>query len=399
MTSRPVLIAGAGIAGLTAAIALARAGVDVLLVEKRGGFSEAGAGLQLSPNATSVIIALGLGPAIARHAVAPRRLDIRRFGEPRAFAGMTMQDQPEVDGAPFWCLGRSDLQMALLDQARMMPGIRLMVGRSVAAITSSPDAVTVVLENGRGLREEVNVAALIGADGLWSSVRALSGDTILPRFLGYEAWRTLIPAANAENFVCAPHVNLWLGQAGHAVHYPVAGGKLINLVLIRRGQNQSQDWSRAGDAGELSAISAAAAATLRNLIDVAPAWQVWSLFDRPPARMANGRVALIGDAAHPVLPFLAQGAGLAIEDAGVLGRLLPPALADGKAGAVEAALKRFSGLRAARTARVQETARGNGRMYHAGFPVSIARDFALTQFGDAGMRKRYGWLYGWRMRD
>lgn len=398
MTSRPVLIAGAGIAGLTAAISLARSGVGVILVEKRGGFSEVGAGLQLSPNATSVIMALGLGPAIARHAVAPRRLDIRRLGEPRAYAGMGMQDAPEADGAPFWCLGRSDLQTGLLDQARMMPGIRLMVGRSVVAINPRPDGVTVTLETERGLREEADAAALIGADGLWSAVRQLSGDAVLPRFLGYEAWRTLIPVADAESFARSPHVNLWLGQAGHAVHYPVAGGRLVNLVLIRKGQDQSQGWSRAGDAAELAALKAAAAATLRKLIDTAPGWQVWSLFDRAPARMATGRVALIGDAAHPVLPFLAQGAGLAIEDAGILGQLLPPALAAGKAGSVEAALKRFAALRSSRAARVQETARSNGRMYHAGFPLAIARDFALTQFGDAGMRRRYGWLYGWRMR-
>jgi salicylate hydroxylase len=397
MTSPPVLIAGAGIAGLTAAIALARAGVNVLLVEKRSGFSEAGAGLQLSPNATSVLTTLGLGPAVARHAVAPRRLDIRRFGEPRAYAGMGMQEQPEADGAPFWCLGRSDLQTALLDQARMMPEIRLLVGRSVVALAARPDGVNVMLENERGQREEIDAAALIGADGLWSAVRGLSGDKAAPRFLGYEAWRTLIPVAAVENFVRAPHVNLWLGQAGHAVHYPVAGGALINLVLIRKGQDQSEGWSRAGDAAELSAIKAAAAATLRKLIGAAPQWQVWSLFDRAPARMGLGRVALIGDAAHPVLPFLAQGAGLAIEDAGVLGQLLPPALADRKSGAVEAALKRFAALRASRVARVQETARGNGRMYHAGFPLAMARDFALTQFGDVGMRKRYGWLYGWRL--
>lgn len=397
MTSSPVLIAGAGIAGLTAAIALARAGVEVLVVEKRGGFGEAGAGIQLSPNATSVLAALGLGPAVSREAIAPRRLDIRRFGEPRAFAGMAMQEQPEVDVAPFWCLSRRDLHTALLDQARMLPGIRLMVGRAVAALASRPDGINVTLENERGQRDEIDASALIGADGLWSAVRGLTGDRSEPRFLGYEAWRTLIPATEVENFVRAPHVNLWLGQRGHAVHYPVSAAKQINLVLIRKGQDQSEGWSRAGDAAALSDLKAAAAPPLRTLIEAAPGWQVWSLFDRAPAHMAQGRVALIGDAAHPVLPFLAQGAGLAIEDAGVLAQVLPPALAGGAEGAVDAALKRFARLRASRVARVQETARGNGRMYHAGFPMAFARDLALKQFGDAGMRKRYGWLYGWRL--
>jgi salicylate hydroxylase len=403
VTNLPVLIAGAGIAGLTAAVALARAGVPVVLVERRAGFSEVGAGLQLSPNATSVLDALGLAAGVGRHAVAPRRLDIRHFGGADPYAGMPMRSLPEPDAAPFWCLKRADLQTALLDAARMTPGVRLLVGRSVKAIGQHAGAVSVTVESGRGQAETIEASAVIGADGLWSAVRRIVGDTSQPRFLGYEAWRTLLPVAAVAPFASSPAVNLWLGTAGHAVHYPVAEGREINLVLIRSAQEPSPEWTREGDPARLDAVRKAAAAPLRGLIEAAPGWQVWSLFDCAPAAMAHGRVALIGDAAHPVLPFLAQGAGLAIEDAGLLAQLLPAAWqADGQAGgegarAVPDALKRFASLRAARCARVQETGRSNGRMYHAGFPLALARDLVLKQLGDAGMRKRYGWLYGWRL--
>jgi salicylate hydroxylase len=397
MTRPPVLIAGAGIAGLTAAIALARAGVEVLLVERRPGFTEVGAGLQLSPNASSVLHRLGLAPAVARQAVAPRRLDIRRWDEPRSVSGMRMQDAPEPDGSPFWCLRRADLQTALLDQARMMPGIRLMVGRRIVALTQGAGDITVTVETERGASETLQASSVIGADGVWSDVRRLLGDAGQPAFTGHEAWRTLIPAAAAAEFARLPAVNLWLGRQGHAVHYPVATGRFINLVLIRKGGPAREGWTRDGDRSEVQGILAGAAKPLQALGAAAENWQVWSLFDRPPAVMAKGRAALIGDAAHPVLPFLAQGAGLAIEDAGVLASLLAPALADTQGGAIEAALGRFAMLRRQRAASVQETARSNGRIYHAGFPVALARDLVLRRLGDEGMRKRYAWLYGWRM--
>ena len=397
MNRKPVLIAGAGIAGLTTAIALSRAGVPVVLAERRAGFSEAGAGLQLSPNATRVMTSLGLAAGVARYAMVPRRLDIRRWSDERAFAGMPMQDQPEADLAPFWSLKRGDLQTALVDALRMSSGVRLMVGRTVSGVEQTSAGVICTLENERGQRESLEASVLVGADGLWSSVRAALGDRTAPRFMGYEAWRTLVPARQAEPFALSRSIALWLGQKGHAVHYPVDEGRFVNLVVIRNGQTASEDWSRSGDLTGLSALSAMAARPLRNLIEAAPDWQVWSLFDRKPAAMANGHVVLVGDAAHPVLPFLAQGASAAVEDAGLLARHVAGAWTDTDPKALERALSGFAQARAGRVTKIQEAARGNGRMYHAGFPLSAIRDLALTRLGDAGMRKRYAWLYGWRM--
>ncbi len=398
MNTRPVLIAGAGIAGLTAANALARKGISVVLAERKPGFAEAGAGLQLSPNATGTLMRLGLAGDVGRYAMTPRRLDLRRWAEPRAYAGMAMQEMPEADGAPFWSMRRADLQTALLDAMRMLPGVRLLVGRGIVGAVSHADGVIVTLENDRGQREDIDASVLVGADGLWSTVRTLTGDKVAPRFLGYEAWRTMLPQAAVPAFARAPSVNLWFGRSGHAVHYPVDSGRLINLVVIRNGQDTSEGWSRAGDPAQLAPLAATAAGTLRDMINAAPGWQVWSLFDRAPAAMVSGRIVLIGDAAHPVLPFLAQGASLAVEDAGTLAQLLAPALgmADNRA-VIDTVLKQFAKARQRRVGRVQNVARNNARIYHAGFPIAQARDVMLRRLGDTGMRKRYAWLYGWRM--
>jgi salicylate hydroxylase len=395
MIDVPVLIAGAGVAGLTAAVALSRAGVPVLLAERRTGFSEVGAGLQLSPNATSALKLLGLGPGVARFATAPARLDIRRWTDPRAYAGMPMNEGGGHD-APFWALRRADLQTALLDEARMSANLKLLVGRTVTAIAETPEAVTVTLQSDRGATETVRAGLLIGADGVRSQVRSLIGDRKPLEFLGYEAWRTLIPIAAAPTFMRKPAVNLWLGQNHHAVHYPVANGAQINLVLIRAGQLPWQDWDHDAAPGDIAPLIEAAAEPLRDLMQAAPAWRRWSLFDRKGAGMGRGRVALAGDAAHPVLPFMAQGAGLAIEDAAVLARLIPPALADRSADAVSRAVAAYGAERRARAEQVQALGRRNVAAYHAGFPVSTVRDFIMGRMGETGLARRHAWIYGWR---
>jgi salicylate hydroxylase len=394
MNAPHLLIIGAGIAGLTAAIALGRRGVRVTLVERRTAFEEAGAGLQLSPNASRILIDLGLSGGLTRDVVAPERLDIRVWSRPRAFATMPMNDGKERYGAPFWVTRRADLQTALLDAARQLPNVRILAGRRLESVTGSKDGISATILSETGQPEMIEAQALIGADGLWSQVRGLMGHDVLPAFTGYEAWRTLVPSERAPGFIRQPAVALWMGPDCHAVHYPVAGSRLINLVVIRRAKAAREGWNAAGDRAEINAFAKTAAPPLRDLIAAAPGWQVWSLNDSKVVPMAKGHMALAGDAAHPVLPFMAQGAALAIEDAAVLARTVSAAFEAGKP--VTEALRQYDGLRRRRAVRVHATSRANASHYHMAWPWSLARDLVLRRANPERVLARYDWLYGWK---
>ncbi len=395
MSAPHVLIAGAGIGGLTAAIALARRGIAVTLAEKRTGFGETGAGIQITPNAGRVLDALDLGLPLRRAAVRSERLLVRRWRDGTRLAEMPMA--PAQDEVPFRALRRADLHTVLLDAARSLPGIRLVVGRGLRDIAERGDGVGATLVSESGQEETVEALAVIGADGLWSRVREILGDRSPPRFTGYEAWRALVP--NGAEPASVGAVSLHLGAGRHAVHYPVAAGREINLVLVRAAAQAREGWSWHGEPELPAQEAAGASAELRALVAAAPDWQVWSLFDRQPAAMAKDRVALLGDAAHPILPFLAQGAALAIEDAGVLARALAEHLEQGGGAAVPAALAAYAKARQPRALRVQAASRANARNYHLGAPWSWGRDLVLRRLGPEGMRARYDWLYGWRDGD
>jgi salicylate hydroxylase len=386
-----IAIIGAGIGGLTAALALARKGFSVTLIERRTGFSELGAGIQLSPNASRILIKLGLSGALGRSATWPERMDIRHWSQPRTFATADFRFGAQRFGAPFWMIRRADLQTALIDAVRGQSGITLMVGRTLTGASQTQTGVTITLENTRGEPETLSADVAVGADGLWSRTRALVGLMQPPAFTGYEAWRTLVPTAGLPNFLKAPAIGLWLGKDCHAVHYPVAQGQMLNLVVIRRAVMAREGWETTG--AEPPNLSAKAAPALADLIRKAPDWGVWSLYDAPASRMAYGRIALLGDAAHPILPFLAQGAALAIEDAQTLADSL--ALTQGtEQASVSDALKFYSLGRQKRARHVRQGARDNGRAYHMGPVMSIARDFMIKRLGPEGMISRYDWLYG-----
>jgi salicylate hydroxylase len=385
-----VTVVGAGIGGLTAALALARIGRQVTLIERRTGFTEVGAGLQLSPNANRVLATLGLAPAIARAASEPARVVVRATGSGRQIGEVALGSfMRERFKAPYYVIHRADLQTILLDAVRGQPGIRLLMGRAVSGLTQDADGVSLSVERAGGAQEELACGIVVGADGVWSKVRPLIGDLRQPGFHGHVAWRATIPRSEAPAALAGNETGLWLGSGGHVVHYPISGGKRINIVAIQKRGAPVTGWAEPGDRSELLGHFARAAPQLRALLGAPDEWLMWSLHDLPATTMARGRVALLGDAAHPVLPFLAQGAALAIEDAAGLAN----ALAHDRPA--QDALQSYARIRLPRARALQQAARKNGGVYHAGVLVSLGRNLVMGRLGAQGMTERYGWVYGW----
>jgi salicylate hydroxylase len=382
-------VVGAGIGGLTTALMLARQGHAVTLIERRTGFSAVGAGLQLSPNASRILIDLGLAPALRRVVGEPERVVVRALQSGREIGRVALgRFMKATFGAPYWVVHRADLQTILLDAVRSQPSIRLVMGRNVEAATDETDRTTLTLATESGVRDRLSVDAVIGADGAWSKVRQALGTGAAPTFRGYVAWRATVERDRVPADLAGNETGLWLGRAGHVVHYPVAGGRLLNIVAIQRTPEPVDGWATPGDAPDLLSHYASACPLARELLSCAQGWLLWSLFDRPADSLARGRIALVGDAAHPVLPFLAQGAALAIEDAAALATCLTDH-AD-----LPSAFTAYQNLRLPRVRKVQNEARKNGKIYHLGGLAGFARDKVMQRIGPEGMTKRYSWLYG-----
>jgi salicylate hydroxylase len=392
-SSRSVIIAGAGIGGLTAALALAQRGFDVTVFEQAPRLEEAGAGLQLSPNASRVLLALGLGPQLRPHVVAPEELRVVNAKTARVLARAALgATAAKRYGAPYWVIHRGDLQTVLLESVRQHPGIALELGTRVEDFAPDGGGVTVSARSARAF--ERRGAALIAADGLWSNLRRSLGDVTAPQFARHTAWRALAPADTGTCRQRAPSIELWLGNNAHLVHYPVRNGSLINIVAIVRDEWREPGWSAPGERAEILARYPAGtwAAEARAVLAAPEQWSKWALYDRAPlARWGRDAVTLLGDAAHPMLPYLAQGAAMAIEDAAVLAQRLADAPDD-----PAAAMRRYEQQRQRRTARTQRAARRNGAIYHMGGAAAFLRALALKAMGGQRLLTGYDWLYGWK---
>jgi salicylate hydroxylase len=396
---RDVLVVGAGIAGLSAALFLHKAGFTPRILEKAQALDETGAGIQVSPNASHLLLQLGLGDALAQRAVRPEGLCIHRFDD-----GTLLTQAPMLGfgDAPYLALRRADLQAVLLE-AVAARGIAITLGHPIESVHD--DGKQVLLRARPSFdRHEAYVAPLvIGADGHRSVLRTAMGNTkVLPSspWHASSAWRVMLPTQLAPALFRKPYVRLWLGKDKHVVTYPVASGTFINVVLVGRGSFDQTGWDSYDSDLPASQHFRSACAPLAELhaavLAQAPAsgpiWGIWPLSHRPPETMARGRIALVGDAAHPVLPFLAQGGALAIEDGAVLASCLKQNQSQ------EVALRLYRQLREPRAKAVFNGALSNGTRYHMGWPVSLARDAAIKALGPRLMQ-RYDWLYGWRLQN
>ena len=387
--SRSIIIAGAGIGGLTAALALARAGYRSVVLEQAARLEEAGAGIQLSPNATRVLIALGLGDRLRSRVIAPEAIRVIDARSARDIVRVPLAGAEARYGAPYWLIHRADLQALLVDAVDKSADVALHLGARVDDYALHAHGITVEAKTAAGSRDEQGIA-LIGADGLWSNLRARLSDRAAPQFAQRTAWRAMVPADGLAADFRAPATTLWLGRDAHLVHYPVKGGKLVNIVAIIADTFDEPGWSAEGQRDDLLARFASFAAQARDLLALPQRWQKWALFDRPVARAGQGPVTLLGDAAHPMLPFLAQGAALAIEDAAVLAQCLQQGGND-----IDGAMRRYEGLRRRRAARAQREAQRNGARYHLSGLRAVARNMALRAMGGERLLHRYDWLYGW----
>ena len=352
------LIVGGGIGGVTAALCLARAGARVRLFEQASDFGEIGAGIQLSPNCTRVLHHLGLAPALDRIAFLPEGTEMRHWRSGALLSSNVLGAQARTRyGFPYYHVHRADLMRVLSDAARVEPKIELHTGARANGFTERDERIVLDV-NGESLAGDV----LIGADGIHSTVHAALFGAERADFTGCVAWRALVPVERLPKDLVRPVATVWWGPRKHFVHYYVRAGQLVNCVCVveKRGW-ETEAWNVRGEHAELAADFRGWHSTIETLIDNVDrdACFKWALFDRPPMpRWSRGRATLLGDACHPTLPFMAQGAAMAIEDGAVLAACLASTVD------VPASLVRYESLRRARTARIQIGSRRNARLFH-----------------------------------
>lgn len=385
---KDILVAGGGIGGLAAAYALAHKGAQVTLLEQSSEFGEVGAGIQLGPNVVRILEAWGLGEALRGVAAFPECLRVRNAMNGAVLGELPMgQAMVQRYGASYVTIARADMHGLLLDAVRRQGKVHLRLSSEVSRVDQDEQTVRV-----QTLTQNFHAPMLVGADGVWSRLRKEVVDDGAPRVTGHLAFRALVPQADLPEKLRSKVVTAWLGRDFHVVQYPVRRGEWLNVVAIVHGHvyGDPKHWDHSANAAELRTRLAGATKALRDLVHAIPNWRLWALSDRPPMRSASeharGRIALLGDAAHPMRPYLAQGAGMAIEDADTLARVL-----DANPDDVPAALRSYANLRWQRNARVQARAIRNGEIFHLRGPMQVGRDLSLRLLGEKLLD--VPWLY------
>lgn len=386
MTGLRIDIIGGGIGGLAAALTLLRAGHDVRVFEQAPAFGEIGAGIQISPNAARLLHRMGLAEAMARTGVKPLFRHQRRWQDGRTLSRGPLGAAAEARfGAPYYNFHRADL-VALL--AAALPAERLHAGHRLTGLADRGDRVSSRFANGATSEADL----LIGADGIHSAVRTAILGPEAPLFTGCIAWRGLVPVERVAALALPLEAQNWLGPGKHFVHYFVSGAKLVNIVAIVEADTWTgESWTDRGDVGDLARFYAGWHPQVTTLIGAMEETFKWALFDRPPLpRWSVGRVTLLGDACHAMLPMMAQGAAQAIED----GATLAWCLAGVGHDSIAAALEAYERLRLPRASRLQAMSRANKANFHlVDGPEQQARDARMSEGATDWAAGSVDWLY------
>ncbi|MET1410979.1 FAD-dependent monooxygenase [Roseibium sp. HPY-6] len=389
--AHPIVIAGGGIGGLTAALALQRQGHEIVILERAREISEVGAGLQLSPNACSVLSGLGILEDLEPFAYAPDGLRIWSANSGHQLARVELgKFIHERHGNPFWVIHRADLQRVLLERVKETHGISLRLSCEVRDLTASPYDHLVCIYRENDETGNLSCKALIGADGVWSKTRRHVPGHRNARFSGQVAYRATVPMDQVDPKF-ARDTGLWLHKDSHLVHYPIRGGRELNIVALAKEDWSDETWSAEADKDAVLRVFKDWPAETRNLLNTPNQWLKWALCSVDASGpWTHGHIALMGDAAHAMLPFMAQGAAMAIEDAAILAKHLPQDVAN-----ISSALRSFERDRKPRAAHVQGISHGNAKTFHFSGPMALARDTVLRLTKPKRLAERFDRIYGW----
>ncbi len=385
----PIIIAGGGIGGLALARALALNGLSSIVLEQAPEFGEIGAGIQLGPNVDRMFERLQVRPEMRDIACYPDSMIMMDSVTGEEITRIPTGDAyRDYFGGPYGVIHRADLHTVLLNACRSMPDlIDLRANTRVLGYTDNGDSVSVETESGG----TVEGAALVGADGLWSKIRPTIVDDGDPIVSGHIAYRAVLPIDDVPDILekYMNEVVLWAGPKNHLVHYKLRRGELFNIVAVFHSDRYVEGWDSEGDPEELFKRFAGTAPEVQALLDKIETWRMWVLCDRLPVReWSKGRVTLLGDAAHPMLQYLAAGAGMAMEDAVCIADTL-----NSNDGDIEKTFQDYPEMRYLRTGRVQTTARYYGDIYHAAGVVRELRNMALGGRDPEAAYHGMAWLY------
>jgi salicylate hydroxylase len=382
----PVIVVGGGIGGLSAALALSRKGIPVQVLEQAPEFMEIGAGIQLGPNVFRMFEVLGLTKQMFHWCAFPEGLEFRDSINAETIVDLKIDKRfHDKYHAPYGVIHRADMLNVILDACKQSNLIKLATSQKVVSIDDTGSGVTVKTETG----DIYTGAALIGCDGLWSTVREKIVGDGKPVVSGHIAYRAVLPTSEWPKEYRLSKMIVWCGEKTHLVHYPLRRGELFNLVAVFHSDRYEEGWDTFGEPEELHARFADKCEAVRTLLQKVNSWKMWVLCDRPAIKnWSKGRITLLGDAAHPMLQYLAQGGNTAMEDAVCLANQIE-AMSDD----YEAAFKKYQELRYLRTARVQLMARVFGEIYHASGVNRELRNKVLREWGEQG-GVDMSWLYG-----